>query len=184
MKIILIGGKARHGKDTTADYFQELFEKESFTVIRSQISKYLKQYVKDYFSDYEKDEDKPRDLLQKLGTDIIRVKLGKESFFVDRTIEDIEILSNFFDCIIISDIRYPIEFDKIAARFPNDTIKIMLNRINFDGVLNSEQARHLTEIALDDYKDYDYLLVNDTLEKLKEDVEEIFNKEIKNEKND
>lgn len=184
MKIYLIGGKARHGKDTTADFLQKLYEDKGLKVCRSQISKYLKLYIKDYFGWDGSEEAKPRELLQELGTDIIRIKLNKNTFFINRTIEDIEILSNFFDCIIISDIRYPEEFDMIKDHFPEDTVKIIIRRLNFEGALTAQQSKHKTELALDNYDNYDYLLINDNLEQLERDVENIFNKEINNEKND
>ena len=49
MKVFLISGKARHGKDTTGNFLQEAYEQKGYKVCRSQISKYLKVYVKDYF---------------------------------------------------------------------------------------------------------------------------------------
>ncbi len=177
MKIFLIGGKARHGKDTSADLIQKYLEAKGLRVCRSQISRYLKYYIKDHFAWNGSDETKPRDLLQELGTDIIRQKLNKPRFFIDRTIEDIEILSNFFDCILITDIRYPDEFDLIKEKYPDDTIKIIIRRINFEESLNPKQQQHLTETALDNYEDYDYLIINDSLEKLAEDVKKILEKE-------
>lgn len=184
MKIYLIGGKARHGKDTVADYLQSYYEEDGFKVARTQVSKYLKAYVKDYFNWDGSDESKPRELLQKLGTDVIRQEMNKPKFFIDRTIEDIGILSSFFDCLIISDIRYPEEFDDIVKRFPEQSVKIMINRVNFDGVLTPQEAVHKSETALDDYHDYDYLIINDSLKELKETVKQIYLKEKNNEEND
>lgn len=184
MKVYLIGGKARHGKDTVADFLQKFYEEKGLKVARSQISKYLKSYAKDYFGWDGSEANKPRELLQELGTDIIRIKLNKNTFFINRTIEDIEIMSNFFDCMIISDIRYPEEFDLIKERFPEETVKIKIKRINFEGALSEKQSQHLTELALDNYDKEDYLIINDTLEGLEKDVHDIFIKEISNEKND
>jgi hypothetical protein len=42
MKVFLISGKARHGKDTTGNFLQEAYEQKGYKVCRSQISKYLK----------------------------------------------------------------------------------------------------------------------------------------------
>ena len=78
MKIYLIGGKARHGKDTLGNFMKEYYEGIDKKVCIMHISNYFKQLVKDYFGWDGKEETKPRTLLQTLGTDIIRKKMGKE----------------------------------------------------------------------------------------------------------
>ena len=167
MKVYLISGKARHGKDTIGNFIQEIYEAKGLKVCRSQISKYLKVYIKDYFGWDGKEETKPRTLLQELGTDIIREKLNKPRFFIDRTIEDIEILGNFFDVMIITDIRLPLEITSIKERF-DDVVTINIERINFESPLTDKQQHHKIENAMEDFKDYDYEVINDTLEELKQ----------------
>lgn len=181
MKVYLISGHARNGKDTIGNFLEEEYKRKGLKVCRSQISKYLKQYIKDYFGWDGSEEAKPRDLLQKLGTDIIREKLNKPRFFVDRTIEDIDILSHFFDVMIITDIRFPIEITAIKEVF-NDVVSINVKRINFETELSSEQQKHKTEVALDNFSDFDYELINETLDKLNKDVIDIVNKEEEHEK--
>jgi len=122
MEVILIAGKGRHGKDTTGNIIEEYLKERGFKVARAQISRPLKEYAKYYFGWDGSEETKPRDLLQQLGTEIIREKLGKEDFFVNRTIEDIDVLSYF------------------------------------------------SEIELDNYDNFDYIIENTTLDKLKEDT--------------
>ena len=176
MKVYLISGAARNGKDTIANILEEEYKRKEYKVCRSQISKYLKQYVKDYFGWDGEEETKPRELLQTLGTDVIREKLNKPRFFVDRTIEDIDILSNFFDVMIISDIRFPIEITAIKEAF-NDVVSINVKRINFETELTGKEQAHKTETALNDFDGYDYKIINDTIEQLEKDVIDIVNKE-------
>lgn len=176
MKVYLISGPARNGKDTIANFLEDEYVRRGYKVCRTQISKYLKMYIKDYFGWDGSEETKPRDLLQKLGTDIIREKLKKERFFVDRTIEDIDILSHLFDVMIISDIRFPLEITGIKEAY-YDVVSINVKRINFETELTGEQQKHKTETALKDFKDYDYNIINDTLEKLEKDVIDIVSKE-------
>ena len=176
MKVYLISGPARNGKDTIAAFIEEEYKKKGYKVCRSQISKYLKQYVKDFFGWDGEEETKPRELLQTLGTDIIREKLNKPRFFVDRTIEDIDILSNFFDVMIISDIRFPIEITAIKEAF-DDVVSINVKRINFETELTGKEQSHKSENALNDFDGYDYKVINDTLEQLEKDIIEIVNKE-------
>ena len=176
MKVYLISGAARNGKDTIGNFLEEEYGKKNKKVCRSQISKYLKLYIKDYFGWDGSEETKPRELLQTLGTDTIREKLNKPRFFVERTIEDIEILSNFFDVMVITDIRFPIEIEAIKEKFA-DVVSINVKRINFDTVLTSKQQAHKTETALNNYDNFDYKVINDTLEQLEKDIIDIVNKE-------
>lgn len=184
MKTYLICGKARHGKDTLALYMKKYYEELGKKVTIIQIAAPLKQLIKNHFDWDGNEETKPRELMQVLGTEIIRIKLKKEDYFIKRTVEDIEILSNFFDVIIISDGRLPFEIDYIK-RYLNDSVSININRPSLKNELNINEQNHITEIALDDYDNYDYKVVNTTFESLDEQAKEIIRKEeVKNEKND
>ena len=67
----------------------------------------------------------------------------------------------------------------------NDVVVIKVERINYKSEMTKEQQNHKIENSMNDYHDYDYVLINDTLEKLQEDVIEVLKKEgISNEKND
>lgn len=118
-------------------------------------------------------ETKPRDLLQELGTEVIRNKLNKKEMFIQRQLDDIEIYSYFYDAIIVPDIRLPREIDSVKEKFDN-VVTIEVNRINFDSSLTGNQKKHITETAMDNYKDFDYIVTNDTLEKLEEDIYKIY----------
>ncbi len=184
MKIFLVSGKARHGKDTIGNFIEEYCKENNIKVCRTQIAKYLKMYIKDYFGWDGSEETKPRTLLQELGTDVIRGKMNKPYFFANRTVEDLEILSNFFDVAVITDIRVPLEIESIKEKF-NDVVVIKVERINYESEMTKEQQNHKIENSMNDYNDYDYILTNDTLDQLQEDVIEVLKKEgISNEKND
>lgn len=171
-KIFLICGKARHGKTTMGNIIKEYYENKNMKVANTLIALYLKTYAKQFFGWDGSDETKPRELLQQLGTEVIRQKLNKPMFFIDRTIDDIEILSHFFDAIIIDDIRFPLEIESIKEKYPN-TIVIKMIRPNFESNLTKNQSKHATEIALDNYdnSNYDYIITNDSsIEDLKNKV--------------
>ena len=174
-KIYLIGGKAKHGKDTFSSFLKEVYENKGKKIIVTQYSKYIKYYAREMTGWDLSEETKPRELLQKLGTDIIRVKLKKDDLFINRMIDDIEIFSYFYDAIIISDVRFKKEIDDLRKVFP-DAISMHINRPNFDNGLTEEQKKHKTEIDLDDYNKFDEEIVNTTFEKLKETAEYIYNK--------
>ena len=74
MKVILISGKARHGKDTTAGFLKSALEADDSSVLVAHYGDLVKYVCKTFFGwDGEKDE-KGRTLLQKVGTDAIRAK--------------------------------------------------------------------------------------------------------------
>ena len=102
--------------------------------------------------------------------------MNKPRFFIDRTIEDIEILSNFFDVMIITDIRLPLEITAIKERF-NDVVSVNIKRINFESPLTDKQQKHKIENAMENFNGYDYKVTNDTLDKLNIDAINIVERE-------
>lgn len=158
-KIYLIAGKARHGKTTTGSIIKEEYEKMGKKVAMVMYADYIKDYAKSFFGWDGREETKPRELLQQLGTNIIRQKLNKPDLFVNRMVEDIEILSYFFDVIIVHDVRLKIELEKPKSIFSN-TVSIEVIRDKFDNGLTETQKNHLTEVDLDDYHNFDYYIHN------------------------
>ena len=175
MKIFVISGKARHGKDTVALDIKEIYEKKGLRVINLAYGSYIKEYAKK-ISDWDgKEESKPRELLQELGTDVIRKKIDND-FFVRRICEDIKVYSYYFDIITISDARFPNELEWPKKIFEN-VINIRIIRDGYDSVLTKTEQKHLTEVALDEYNNYDYVIHNDgTLEDLKGKVLDVVRK--------
>lgn len=176
--IFLFAGKARHGKDTCAAYMKECFENDEKKVIFSQYSKYIKFYCKEMYGWDGSEETKPRELLQKLGTDVIRNKLDKAEMFIKRQVDDIEIYSYFYDAIMVSDIRLPREIEGLKEKFKK-VVVINVYRPDFDSELSASQKKHITETAMDNFDNYDYKIINRTLDKLKEDITKIYNDAIK-----
>ena len=128
--IFLISGRARNGKGTVSNILKEEYEKRGFNVCEIQLMRTLKGYLKDYFNWDGKEETKPRKILQDIGTDIIREKMNKPYFHIDRLTEDIMVLSNFFDDFIIPDVRFPLEIEKIKEVYP-DAVSVQIIRDNF-----------------------------------------------------
>ena len=131
----------------------------------------------DYF-DWDGSEDtKPRKMLQEIGTDIIREKLNKPYFHIDRLTEDIEVLSNFFDVFIVNDIRLPLEIEELRKRFTN-VISINVTREGYVSPLKVSEQVHITELALNDYKNFNYEIVNSSLNGLEDDIIKIVDSEV------
>jgi hypothetical protein len=104
--------------------------------------------------------------------------MNKPLFFTTRLIEDMEVLSNFYDVILVADVRLPLEFDEVSKVYP-DLVKMHITRPELVSNLSATEQKHITEIALDEYKDYKYDLVNTTLEDLEEQAKKIVEEELK-----
>ena len=158
MKIILLGGKANSGKDSAAEYMGEYYRSRGLDVVNIQIAYYIKMYAKEIAKWDGDNETKPRQLLQDLGTELIRKQID-EYFFIKRIIQDIDIYSRYFDIITISDGRLPEEFAAIKLAYP-ETVTVHLTRPNFSSRLTKDQKAHVTEALVDEIE-YDYDLIND-----------------------
>ena len=173
--IILIAGKARSGKSTVCWYFKEVFEDNDKKVIVSPYTKYLKKYISDITGMEVTEDNKPRDLLQRLSSDLIKERLGYHDFFIRRQIEDLSIYSYFADVILIPDVRFPNEIESIKKAFSN-VISIGVIRSDFISDLTKKQQEDITETALDNYSDYDYVISNGMKVDLKSEVNKIIDK--------
>ena len=172
MKVFLITGKARNGKNTVANFIQEYYEAKGKKALQTFYGKYVRMYTQEISGWGGDNENKPRDLLNQIGTDIIRKKLNKFDMFVNRMKDDLDVYNEFFDVVIINDIRFPIEIDAIKE-YHKDSFSMCVKRLNFDNGLTEGQKTHAIETSMDDYDKYDYVIINDTLEQLKIDVDNI-----------
>ena len=178
MRIYLITGKAETGKSTLGGYLKNALKDKGFNTCIMQVTAPLYHYAEDYFFWDKKSNEKPREFLQNLGIEIIRNKLNKKDFLMNRLIEDIEILNEFFDAFIITDIRFQDEIDKIKNKF-DDVVLIKVERDNYINTLSNKEKTHITETEVDNIKDIDYLVKNTGLKQLRKEANEIINKEEK-----
>ena len=177
MKLFLICGKAESGKDYFGNLLKEEYERDGRKVCILKITRPLYEYAKDYFGWDGDETTKPRELLQTLGIEVIREKLGKKRFLLDRLTSDIEILDSFFDVGIITDGRLIDEFDYLRETYPD--LQIIRIHRNKDNKLTEEEKKHITEIDLDNPYQYDYELENTSVTALKKAAHDIFSWESK-----
>lgn len=175
--------KKRCGKDTACDY---IVKKYNYTKLS--FAHPLKKCVKELFgftnsqlnSQQKEIEDlywgiKPRKVLQFLGTDVVRdlfpKKLLKDignDFWIKRT--DLWYKQNYEkhkDKIVFSDVRFQNEVDYIHSI---NGIIVKINRENFS------DDNHKSELEIDNIKNYDILIDNNTTkEEFYSKLEKIFN---------
>ncbi len=176
--IFLLYGKARSGKTTIAEIIKEYYSNCNKKIIITELSKYLKQYAKEYLNWDGNDETKPREFLQFIGTEVIRTNIDP-LFLTNRLCQDIQVYSYLYDCIVVGDVRMPDELEIPKQRFKK-VYSIKVVRPGIESELTKQQQQHKTEVALDNYDKFDYIIENTTLEKLKEDTINIIKEVDKN----
>lgn len=157
MKVILISGKAGHGKDTFAVFLEDAMQADGKSTLRIHYADLLKFICKKFFGwDGEKDE-KGRSLLQHIGTDVIRA--GDPDYWV-RFISGI--LHKFpyeWDYVIVPDARFLNEISYIKSRF--DAVHVKIVREDYENGLTDAQKAHPSETELDNVRP-DYTILNHT----------------------
>lgn len=146
MNIICISGKARHGKDTAAQIIKNYLDGSDKSSIILHYADLLKFMCKQLFKwDGNKDE-KGRQLLQYVGTDVIRAK--DPDFWVSYLVSIAQLFEDNWEYMIIPDCRFPNEIEEFKEwAFPVTHIKVV--RDGFESNLTEEQKKHPSETALD-----------------------------------
>ena len=176
MKVILISGKAQHGKDTFADFFRMVAERYSKKCLTIRYGDMLKFVAKQYY-DWNGEKDLAgRTLLQTLGTDIVRK--NNENAWVNCVMEIVVGLKTEFDYVLIPDTRFENEIENWKdINVPS--ISVRINRYDsnldlFDNKLSTEQKEHPSETALDNYDKFDYIIKNITETDLQSEAQRIY----------
>lgn len=173
-KFYILSGKAGNGKNKVASYIEEIYKEKNIKVINLAYAAYLKGYAKNILNWDGNEQTKPREFLQQIGVELIKTKINS-MMLVNRLIEDAKVYSYFYDVITISDARFPEEIETIKKLFDKVTV-IHIHGLEGNNKLTIDERNHATEVALDEYTDYDYEIDNSgTLDKLKENVESIIN---------
>lgn len=165
--IFVLSGKAKSGKNLIADKIENYYKNKR--CIQISYAFYLKNYVKNIYDWNGSEEDKPRELLQKIGIDLIKNKIDS-NLLIRRVCEDIKVYSYFYDIIIIIDARLKDEIE-IPKRLFNNVVTIRIDSIYYDKKMTIEQMNHITETNLDNYDKFDYI-IND-FDKLEEILSKI-----------
>lgn len=165
--IFILSGKAKSGKNLIADKIENYYKNKR--CIQISYAFYLKNYVKNIYDWNGSEEDKPRELLQKIGIDLIKNKIDS-NLLIRRVCEDIKVYSYFYDIIIITDARLKDEIE-IPKRLFNNVVTIRIDSIYYDKKMTIEQMNHITETNLDNYNKFDYV-IND-FDKLEEILSKI-----------
>lgn len=156
MKVVVISGKAQHGKDTTANLLKQSLEADGKSVLITHYADLLKYICKQFFGWNGEKDKHGRQLLQHVGTDVIRASMP--DFWVDFVASVLRLFPNHWDYVLIPDCRFPNEIE-VLKKADFDVIHIRVERPGFQSPLTQEQQGHSSETALDGVKP-DYHLYN------------------------
>jgi len=166
MRIFLVAGSAGSGKGEVAKLIKEYYIYKLENCVVTEYSKYLKRFAQE-LTDWDGNPNtKPRKYLQELGDKIRGID---NNFFVNNMLNDLKIYETLTDNLVIADVRMPNEIEEIKLNYDNVHAIFVVNQFGKSNLTLEEQS-HITEIALDDYEEFDYVLANDNINTLKDKV--------------
>ena len=167
MKIFVVAGKSGSGKGEVAKLINEYYIYKLQTCVITEYSKYLKLFAKELTEWDGVSQNKPRDFLQQFGS---KIRAYDKEYFTKRMVEDINIYDLAdIDNVVIADARMPEEIDNLKENFENVYSICVENQFS-PSKLSLEQQAHITETALENYDDFDYIVANDSLDTLKDKI--------------
>ena len=166
MRIFVIAGKAGSGKGEVARLIKEYYTYKLENTVITEYSKYLKSFATE-LSDWDGNPNtKPRKYLQELGDKIRKLD---NKYFINNMISDIKIYEEFVENVVVEGARLPEEIEEIKLNFDN-VYSIYVENQHDASKLTLEEQSHITETALENYNEFDYILANDTIDTLKDKV--------------
>lgn len=156
--VILLSGKAESGKTTLTKEIKKMYTKKGMRVITPSFGNYVKFICKAYFGwDGNKDES-GREILQRIGTDIVRNKMA--DFWSRSVLQLLYVLEEEFDVAIIDDVRFKNEIEIFLKESEYSCFTIRVERPDHVSSLTDIQKAHISETELDDYSLFDYYALN------------------------
>lgn len=148
MKVICISGKAGHGKDTAALFLKEQLVLSENSVLIAHFGDLVKYVCKTFFDWNGKKDEAGRELLQTIGTDIVRDE--DPDYWVRFIADMLGFFEQAYDYVLIPDARFINEIEYlIKSGF--DVTHIRVIRENYTSDMPADQQNHISETALDDY---------------------------------
>jgi len=166
MRIFLVAGKAGSGKGEVARLIKEYYIYKLESCVITEYSKYLKSFVKEVTDWDGNPNTKPRKELQEIGSKIREID---NKYFVNNMIDDLKIYEQLTQNVVVCDVRMPEEIEDIKLNY-DEVYSIYVENQFSPSKLTLEEQMHITETALENYDEFDYILANDELEVLKEKV--------------
>lgn len=136
---------------------KHIFELKGKNVLITHFADLLKFICKNYFDWDGAKDDEGREILQYVGTDIIRSI--KPDYWVDSVKKILSFFPDEWDYVLIPDCRFPGECTRWNDDWDITTVRVI--RKNFNSPLTIEQQNHISETALDDWN-FDYVIESES----------------------
>ena len=156
MKVIMISGKAGHGKDTVAQLMKEQLEQQGEKVLIIKFGDAVKWFAREYYGYTGIKDTKERALLQYIGTEMMR---AYDEYYWGRIVSEFIAANKDFTYALIPDWRFYTEREAILAA-NKKCYTLRIERPNFiNPNMTEEQLKHISETELDNYC-FDYIIYN------------------------
>lgn len=160
-KVITISGRAGAGKDTFANMLEDMLAQSGERVLVAHYADLLKYILTTFFAWDGKKDEHGREMLQTVGTDIVR--RDDPDYWV-RFLAEIITFFPVWDYVLIPDARFENEIEFMKERF--GVTSIVVERV-FKSQLTEKAQAHESEHGLDGYA-FDVIVHNDdSLEQLR-----------------
>ena len=164
-RVVLISGKAGHGKDTFAEHLKEGLESYNKKVLVLHFADLVKTYATMYLNWDGKKDIAGRQLLQDIGNNSFRQ--FDPDYWARITAECARVMCDYFgfDFVLIPDNRYPNEIE-VVKQYNEHVSTFRIQRFSVDGTewnnpnLSDEQKHNEGEIALDNYDKFTDIIRN------------------------
>ena len=159
---IALSGKMRSGKSSTIQYLLDYYMSHGKSVYITGVGKIIREICSKGFEKID------RETLQVFGTEIVRdgclKYFGNNDFWINCVISDIKYNSLDSDIILVDNVRYENEFNKLHINGFNlfrllVTEKEQLEREE-DSVCKTTNLRHISETGLDKFEKEDKFTMN------------------------
>lgn len=181
MKIVMICGKAGHGKTTFANFLEEELAATGKEVLVASFGTALKDVLRNYYDWDGKKNTAGRSLLQQVGTEIVRAK--DEHYWTDTLMRLATAMNP--DFLIVDDWRFIEEIDR-ASEYHSDITTVRVERyekwvgdhcdyVNIpykNPAMTADQLAHRSETELDSYN-CEYIITNVSLTAMRESAEKL-----------
>jgi len=175
MHILAFGHRKRTGKDTCANFAKTFLLTKSRNTVKDNFAwelkmmayrlyKHLGMKEPAYYDENPEDRNKVLPKIEKTVRQVwIELGMKLREIYSDTWVDYlIEIYKNYIDYLIIPDLRFPNEVEKIR-QYSSTLVKVVNPRI--------PDTDDIADCSLKDYKDWDYIINNDgDLDKLQEMV--------------
>lgn len=149
IKVVLIAGQAKCGKDFTAMIIKETLEEKGKRVLILHFADELKALATRLYEWDGKKDECGRTLLQWFGTNVIRARCP--DYWVESVVRLVRVLSPDYDYFVVPDWRFKNEHAYWnSLEFDVRTLKVI--RADYTNDLTEDQKNHPSEHDLDDYK--------------------------------